>query len=73
MGANNDPSGEEADDDGQAEAFAQGAGETGRELHEIPSHLLNGRYDDGFGVSNMQVHFDALLRLLDREEPDYKT
>lgn len=53
--------------------YAVLAMQTGRELHEIPAHMLNGRYDDGFGVSNMQVHFDALLRLLDREEPSYKT
>ena len=34
VGADDDPGGKEADDDGQAEAFTQGAGETGREQHD---------------------------------------
>lgn len=50
------------------------AQQAGQPLHSIPDAVSAGFvYDDGFQPGNRQVHFDAHCRLLDREEPDYRT
>lgn len=49
------------------------AAATGAELNLLSDEMCRGSvYSDGMQPSNQQVHFQALLRLLDREEPDYK-
>jgi ribulose-5-phosphate 4-epimerase/fuculose-1-phosphate aldolase len=51
------------------------ARQMGQPLHELPPSAFTdhrGR-DPGLEPSGPQVHFEAMMRVLDREEPDYKT
>jgi hypothetical protein len=47
----------------------------GQELHAVPDSALRGygSRDPGLEPSADVVHFNAMMRVLDREEPDYKT
>ena len=51
------------------------ARQTGQELHALADDLLrdDGTRDRGLEPSADVVHFNAMMRVLDREEPDYKT
>ena len=51
------------------------ARQTGQELHAVPDSALRnyGNRDPGLEPSADIVHFNAMMRVLDREEPDYKT
>ncbi len=51
------------------------ARQMGQPLHELPAAALarNPDRDPGLEPSAPVVHFNAMIRLLDREEPDYKT
>ncbi len=51
------------------------ARQTGQELHAVPDSALHnyGNRDPGLEPSSDIVHFNAMMRVLDREEPDYKT
>ncbi len=47
---------------------------TGRELNVVPdevARLTRGHWED-YPADASQLHFDELLRILDREDPDYK-
>jgi len=51
------------------------ARQTGQELHAVPESALRnyGNRDPGLEPSADIVHFNAMMRVLDRDEPDYKT
>ncbi len=50
------------------------AAAAGLELHSLPEDMCRSyRYSDGQEPSNQRAHFEAMIRLLDKEEPDYKT
>ena len=51
------------------------ARQTGQELHALPDSALRhaGKRDRGLEPPADVVHFNAMMRMLDREEPDYKT
>lgn len=51
------------------------ARQMGQELHAVPESALRayGNRDPGLEPSAEIVHFNAMMRVLDREEPDYKT
>jgi ribulose-5-phosphate 4-epimerase/fuculose-1-phosphate aldolase len=51
------------------------ARQMGQPLHEVPEMALRsyGNRDPGLEPSADIVHFNAMMRVLDREEPDYKT
>lgn len=51
------------------------ARQMGQPLHELPEAALraNPDRDPGLAPSAPVVHFNAMMRVLDREEPDYKT
>jgi ribulose-5-phosphate 4-epimerase/fuculose-1-phosphate aldolase len=48
--------------------------QSGQQLHAIPDEIAGQfKYDDGGQQpDNYQVHLDAWMRILDREEPDYR-
>jgi len=45
------------------------------DLHAVPDAALRsyGNRDPGLEPSADVVHFNAMMRVLDREEPDYKS
>lgn len=51
------------------------ARQMGQPLHELPAAALacNPDRDPGLEPRAAVVHFNAMMRLLDREEPDYTT
>jgi hypothetical protein len=45
-----------------------------RPLHALPEAMCVGfEHSDGFASNNEEVHFAAMLRVLDREQPDHLT
>ena len=54
---------------------SQLAVQQGKPMHELAEHILKDtpERDRGFTPPAAQAHFNAMLRQLDREEPDYKT
>jgi ribulose-5-phosphate 4-epimerase/fuculose-1-phosphate aldolase len=51
------------------------ARQMGQPLHELPASAMRGygNRDPGLEPSAQSVHFRAMMRVLDRDEPDYKT